>query len=121
MPKKILIADDDNGILDALKLILEESDYEVEVTENGKDLLKLNDQLPDLILLDIWMSGIDGKVVCQHLKNNPSTLNIPIIMISANRDTAHIAKEAGADDYILKPFDMEELLDKIDRHLVAEN
>jgi CheY-like chemotaxis protein len=70
---------------------------------------------PDLLLLDIWMSGQDGRDICKYLKKNPTTKNIPIILVSASRDIMQSAKNAGADDFIAKPFEMETLLDKV-RH-----
>jgi CheY-like chemotaxis protein len=70
-------------------------------------------KLPDLLLLDIWMSGMDGKEICKHLKSQEVTKHIPIIMISANKDTQKIAFECGADDFIAKPFQMKNLLQKV--------
>src|SRR5215204_6006454 len=115
--KKILVSDDDPGILDALKIMLEESGYAVETTLDGSTFEKLQKETPDLLLLDIWMSGVNGRDICKKLKEKSATRDIPIIMISANRDTEIIAKEAGADDFIEKPFQMEELLSKIKKHI----
>ncbi len=114
--KKILIADDDPGILDALKIMLEEMGYIVETTTDGETVKKVYTHLPDLILLDIWMSGMDGRDICKKLKSQEKTKNIPIIMVSANRDTEKIAKEAGADDFVAKPFEMDDLLDMISKY-----
>ena len=115
--KKILIADDDPGILDVLTLYLEGSGYEVETTEDGRTLQAFEHGLPDLLLLDIWMSGWHGRDICRHLKSQKATRHLPILLVSANRDTEQIAREAGADDFIAKPFDLVELLAKIQRHL----
>lgn len=117
MKKKILVADDDAAIVDAIQLILEDADYKVETTLNGEDVIKMNKNYPHLILLDIWMSGQDGRTICKYLKSRKSTKNIPIIMISANRDTSQIAKTAGADDFITKPFEIDELLTKVKKYL----
>ena len=114
--KKILIADDDAGILDATKLLLEAFDYDVIVDPNGKLLQSNIKELPDLILLDIWMSGINGKDICLKLKKQRKTTSIPVIMVSANKDTSDIAKQAGADDYIAKPFDSSTLITKIEKY-----
>lgn len=116
MKKKILVADDDAAIVDAIQLILEDAEYNVETTLNGEDVMKLNKDFPDLILLDIWMSGQDGRTICEFLKGQKSTKHIPIIMISANKDTSQIAKLAGADDFITKPFEMDELLKKVNKY-----
>lgn len=113
MKKKILVADDDPGIVDALQIMLEEADYEVSTTTNGHTVRKVKEELPDVILLDVWMSGEDGRDICKYLKSQDSTKNIPIIMISATRDLAESAKKAGAEDFITKPFQMDDLLAKI--------
>ena len=114
--KKILIADDDPAILDAVKLILEEFGYKVDTTVDGETIYKMEKEYPDLLLLDIWMSGQDGREICRYLKKEPHLKHIPIIMISANRDTATIAQEAGADDFLAKPFEMDELIHKIEQY-----
>jgi CheY-like chemotaxis protein len=115
--KKILVADDDPGILDALQIMLEDNDYDVAVTIDGQSIYKMEKDFPDLLLLDIWMSGLDGREICRYLKKSELTRSIPIIMISANRDTEKIAKEAGADDFLAKPFEMEILLKKIAKYI----
>jgi len=112
-PKKILVADDDPAIVDAVKMILELDGYVVDTTVDGETIYKMEKDYPDLLLLDIWMSGQDGREICKYLKSNPLTLHIPIIMISASKDVAASAKEAGADDFIAKPFEMEDLLSKV--------
>lgn len=117
--KKILVADDDPSILDVLKLMLEQvGGYEVITTPDGESVLELRtttDKLPDLILLDLWMSGIDGRDVCKSLKSDDKTKDLPLIIFSANRDVEMISREAGADDFIAKPFQMDDLLEKVAR------
>lgn len=120
VPKKILIADDDPAICDALKLMLEEEGYMVDTTVNGETIYQLEEMFPDLLLLDIWMSGQDGREICKYLKKKDLTKDIPIIMISASRDIAAAAKEAGADDFIPKPFGMDELLSKVAQHIILD-
>lgn len=112
--KKVMIADDDPGILDAVEAMLEYGGYEVSSTSNGATVLEMRDNFPDLLLLDIWMSGTDGRDVCKKLKQEERSRHMPIIMISASTELEKSAKEAGADDFLEKPFDMEELLQKID-------
>jgi two-component system KDP operon response regulator KdpE/two-component system response regulator MprA len=109
--KKILVADDDPGIVDVMQILLEDNGYAVITTMDGKKVKTLCRQNPDLIFLDIWMSGMDGKIICKELKADPSTTKIPVVMFSANRDTKEIALECGADDFILKPFEITDLLD----------
>lgn len=112
--KRILVADDDPSILDVLEIMLAEiGGYLVETTASGNSVLELEDNLPDLILLDLWMSGMDGREICTKLKSQDNTKTIPVIIFSANRDIQTIAETAGADDYIAKPFQMNELLEKV--------
>jgi DNA-binding response OmpR family regulator len=115
--KKILIADDNPAILDALKIMLEEEGYDVETTVDGATARDMREHLPDLLLLDIWMSGIDGRDICKHLKSAAATRHIPVIMISATKDIEQIAKDSGADDFISKPFQMEHLLAMVAKHV----
>ena len=112
--KKILIIDDDEGILDALSMMLEYKGYEVSTCKNGNYVLYMRELMPDLLLLDIWMSGIDGRNVCKQLKLLDQTKSIPIIMISASKDIERSAIESGADGFLAKPFEMNELLQKIE-------
>lgn len=112
--KKIFIADDDQDILEILSMMLRTKNYDVLATSDANDIFNLDDKnLPDLILMDIWMSGLDGREICRCLKNNEQTKNIPFIFISANSNIEEITKEYKADGYIAKPFEMEYLLNKI--------
>jgi DNA-binding response OmpR family regulator len=115
--RKILLADDDPGILDAISMMLEDAGYEVETSVDGAIVQDMREEVPDLLLLDIWMSGMDGREICKKLKSQKKTKHIPIIIISANRDTDRIAREAGADDFLAKPFEMDELLAKVAKYL----
>jgi DNA-binding response OmpR family regulator len=115
IPKKIMIADDDPGIVDAVEMLLEFEGYNVTTTVDGSTVLDMQDELPDLLLLDIWMSGEDGRDICRRLKAMQSTKNIPVIMVSASRDIKQSAIDAGADDFLAKPFEMNELLAKIEK------
>jgi len=115
--KKVLVADDDPAILDVMRMMLEFEGYEVTTTPNGATILQMDSGLPDLLLLDIWMSGTDGRELCRKLKLNEKTKNIPIVLVSASKDVEHSAREAGADDFIAKPFEMNELLQKIEKNI----
>ena len=81
-----MIADDDPGILDAVEAMLTYGGYEVSSTSNGATVLEMKDNFPDLLLLDIWMSGTDGRDVCKKLKEQELTREMPIIMISASTE-----------------------------------
>src|SRR5450432_3888413 len=113
--KKIMIADDDPGIVDSMTFMLEFAGYRVSSTLDGASLLQMEDELPDLLLLDIWMSGTDGRDVCKLLRQKPLTSKLPIVMISASKDIERSALDAGADDFLAKPFEMDELLKKIEQ------
>jgi DNA-binding response OmpR family regulator len=117
MKGKVLVADDDAGIVDALQMVLEEADYEVDTTTDGHTVRRVEHSRPDIILLDIWMSGEDGRDICRFLKSKQKTQDIPIIMISATGDLANSAKAAGADDFLPKPFHMDHLLEKVEKHI----
>jgi CheY-like chemotaxis protein len=115
--RKILVADDDPAILDAIKMMLEFCDYEVETTADGTVISTLKKTKPQLLLLDIWMSGTDGREVCKKLKAREDTRDIPVILISASRDIEKSTKEAGANDFLAKPFEMNDLLSKIEKYM----
>jgi len=115
--KKILIADDDPAIVDSVSLMLEMGGYEVMSVMKGDKVRELKENAPDLLLLDIWMSGEDGREICKFLKSQKETKNLPIILFSASKDISQSAKAAGADDFIPKPFDMESLLGLVSKYI----
>lgn len=117
MPKQILIADDDPGIVDAVQMMLDFYGYSASYTYDGAELLQKTTDYPDLVLLDIWMSGTDGRDVCRALKGRPDWKDVPVIMISASKDIAQSAYDAGADDFVAKPFDMDVLMGRIEIQL----
>ncbi|MGV8879125.1 MAG: response regulator [Sphingobacteriaceae bacterium] len=120
MVKKILIVDDDIYILEAMEELLKYSGYEVDTTAKGDEVFNLTNKFqPDLILMDIMLSGMDGRDICWELKANLSTKNIPVIMISATLNVKNSVKQFGADDFVAKPFDIHDLLFKIEKQLAA--
>lgn len=118
--KKILLIDDEEDLVEELKLGLAGNGCEVLTAFDGKEgLEKARREKPDLILLDILMSEVNGFQVCHDLKKDPATQSISVIMLTAmtqEKDKAW-AKECGADEYITKPCEMDELLSRIKRHL----
>jgi CheY-like chemotaxis protein len=116
--KTILLVDDNPDILEAVQFLLEDAGHIVIPVENVEyfDHLDLQ-KLPDLILLDMLLSGKDGGTVAQKLKANALTKHIPIIMVSAHPNARENAKKSGADDFIAKPFDIEQLLSLIAKYL----
>jgi len=125
LKKRILFVDDDPGIRDIVAVILSRAGYELEVKEDGTDILKNKFILPDLFLIDKQLSGINGLDLCRHLKQRKATSHIPVIMISASPDIAILSKQAGADTYIEKPFNVHHFLtvissciNPVDSHVV---
>lgn len=118
MKRKILVVDDDEAILDAISILLDTYGYHVCATADGGEVnSKISQFHPDLILLDVLLTGFDGRVICKKLKSNPTTYPIPIIMISAHPGAKKHSLLSGANDFLAKPFDMEQLLDLIEKNL----
>ena len=111
MDKKILLAEDDERIVQVVKLILENEGYTILTARNAKEVHDvLSHEQPQLLLLDISLGGSDGSVLAKELKKDPATQSLPIVIASANSDTEVIAKESGADNFLLKPFEIDTLL-----------
>jgi DNA-binding response OmpR family regulator len=113
MKKKILVTDDDEGVQDIFKLIFERAGYEVQVYGDEGFILENNYTCPDLFILDRKLSGQDGLKICKYLKSQNSTKNIPVIIVSATPGIGKLAEEAGANDFIEKPFQVEDLLNVV--------
>jgi two-component system phosphate regulon response regulator PhoB len=108
----VLVADDDPDILQLVSLRLERSGYEVMVAGDGEQALNAALQrAPDLALLDVMMPKLDGYQVTERLRGNAGTKHMPVILLTARVQEADIARgiEAGADDYVKKPFSTQEL------------
>lgn len=115
---KILVIDDDIDILSVMEVLLSMKGFNVEVTAKGENTFpKIESFKPDLILLDVLISGYDGRVICKQLKANEETRHIPVIMFSAHPGAAATIADYGADDFISKPFDVHNLLKKVNEHL----
>ncbi len=122
MAKKILIVDDDEGILQGFQAILESEGYEVTTLPDAECIHSLpKNRYPDLILLDVLLSGEDGRKHCKQLKTQEETNHIPVIMMSAAPNMEKSVKEAGADGYLKKPFEMDEVLEIIKMHTTNFN
>ena len=116
MGKKILIAEDEAELLFTVKSRLEFEGFAVTTVGDGEEALKkVQEDRPDLILLDIMMPKLNGYQVCRELKSNPETKEIPVALVTAKtQETDKFwGKDVGANDYITKPFDMDALLEKI--------
>lgn len=108
--QSVLLVDDDSDILEALDISFVTFGYHTHCTTQGSQVLSLVDDLkPDIIVLDVMLSGIDGRDICQLLKQKVETKSIPIIMISARQDVKESSLAVGADVFLPKPFDVFEL------------
>jgi DNA-binding response OmpR family regulator len=117
MPEKILIVEDETALRETLAYTLGREGFEVRAVEDGKTALTAAlEQLPDIILLDIMLPGIDGFEVCRRLR---AKMNVPILMLTARENEIDrvVGLEMGADDYIIKPFHMRELIARIKAQL----
>ena len=116
----ILVVDDERHILELVKYNLTAAGFHAVTAETGEEALKLvAASLPDLILLDVMLPGIDGLEVCRRLRANPTTAGIPVIMLTALGDESDkvVGLELGADDYITKPFSVREMIARVKARL----
>lgn len=114
--KKVLVVDDEPHIVNLVRLTLSQEKYEIYSAYTGKEAIALAKQLvPNLIILDLMMPTIDGYKVCEELRKDKITTNIPIMILSAKSQLADKFKSinVGADDYMIKPFDPEELIKRV--------
>ena len=121
--KKILIVDDEQDIVESLKFVLENCDYTCYCAYNGEDGLKLAREIvPDLMILDVMMPRINGYKISRLLKFDKKYKNIPILMVTARsqEEDKLIGEETGADEYITKPFEIKELVEKVKNYLKEE-
>ncbi len=117
---RILIADDDKSMCQILQVLLQSQGYEVLLAHDGYELLRIAQEYPlDLILVDLMMPAMDGYEAIRQIRNDTRTSYLPILILTArsNPDEVVTGFESGADDYIIKPFDIDELLARIKRHL----
>ncbi len=114
--KQILVVDDDPAILDVVADILRESDYLVDTAMNGAEALrKLENARPDAVLLDLMMPVMDGWTFVAECRRHSHSATIPIVVMSAARDVVAAARELGAQACIAKPFEIDALLDAVER------
>ncbi len=114
MDKRVLVVEDDPGILGIIEILLREEKYEVETSATGKDVLNLIENFnPQLILMDIRLGELDGREICSDIRKSDSFADIPVILMSAHAMRKDIVIESCADDFISKPFDIEDLLKRV--------
>ncbi|AKK73959.1 response regulator receiver protein [Chryseobacterium sp. P1-3] len=116
--KKILIFDDDAAILEVVTIIFEENGYDVKISETSHDILeKVAEYNPDVILMDNWIPKIGGVEATKLLKSSAEFRHIPVIYVTANNDIVALAAEAQADDYVSKPFNLDDLEEIVAKHI----
>ena len=115
--KRIIIIDDDPGIQDSAHMIFRKPDYEVTIYPDGTSIMSGDFEVPDIFIIDKQLPGMDGLDLCRHLKQQPSTKYIPIIIMSASAQTNKLAKIAGAEEFIEKPYTLKIMRDLINKYL----
>jgi len=113
---RLLVVEDSSDIAELIRHYLERAGHSVELLASGRDVLaRVRQSPPDLVVLDVMLPGIDGLLVCQALRDEPSTAGIPIIMLTARGEEVDRVRglELGADDYITKPFSPKELVARV--------
>src|ERR1035437_1776309 len=117
-PKQILIIEDNEDILQVMETVLTYNEFEVTGIEGTDDIFETIEQYkPDLIITDYLMNGLNGGKICQLIKSNKDTCHLPVMLISAFPELVRTFGNFGFDAFINKPFDIGELLDKIDQLL----
>jgi DNA-binding response OmpR family regulator len=121
MPK-ILVIDDDPDVRMLMNVLMKKQGYEVETAYNKEDaLVKLQNFHPSVILLDVLLSGTDGRELCKQLKQTKGKSDIPVLLYSAGNIAHNTVKDSLADEFIPKPFDIHQLANKINLHLQTKN
>ncbi len=120
MRKRILVIENDNDIRDLISYILEDKGYEV-IVSNPRPSNQLHNHKADLILLDEWLNEREGHLLCTELKEMHETMQIPVIILSTAKNIRAIAENCKAEGYINKPFDLDELLEEVERCFSASN
>lgn len=117
--KKIMVCDDDQGILDVIKMLLETENFTVFTEIHSPNLISnIKSNSPDLLLLDLWMPFMTGDEVLKSIRLSEDIKDLPVIVLSASVDGSDIAEDAGANAFIAKPFDMNDLIYKVKRLLM---
>jgi two-component system phosphate regulon response regulator PhoB len=116
MIKRIHVLEDDEDIRYIIEFLLKDEGYELQLSSSFSELKsKLKDSVPDLFILDVMLPDGDGADICSDLKEDLFTRHIPIIVMSANDQNKQKSLDAGADDYISKPFDIDYIVKRIDK------
>lgn len=121
MAKKVFVIEDDRDIRETIVYVLEEEGFEVIASASSKLLKSVDTEKPDIILLDNWLtewkSDASGQQLSKDIKSNPATSHIPVIIISAVSNVKEIAEEGMADGFLMKPFDVSELVSMVNKFI----
>ena len=118
MKKSVFLLEDNIDLIELFTILLEEESYHVSAFPTVTLFNKvISDKLPDIFLLDVMLPDGNGADICEQLKNSPRTKHIPVILMSANNTAADIKKRCMADDFIAKPFDINEFIKKVNRYV----
>jgi CheY-like chemotaxis protein len=118
----ILVVEDDPQVARLISLVLQRNGYTSQVVADGDSALnKARETKPSMIFADLTIKGMGGEQLCSALKANPDTKNIPYVVVSGDRDIAEKARVCGADDYMGKPFEFEDLIRLVNKYARAES
>lgn len=117
MRKRVLLLEDNKEILELIDDILTGEGYQVIALNRYESVADIIDFAPNLILLDIRLSNGYGHLLCRDLKADPETKQLPVILVSAASNLEKIAKDCGADDFLSKPFNLQELIDLVKKYI----
>ncbi|KQT35716.1 response regulator receiver protein [Chryseobacterium sp. Leaf405] len=115
MSTQVLVLDDNPAIVDSIEMMMELEGLSVSKFYKGSDMLDVlsTQTKPDVILMDMWLSGEDGRDICKHIRSDENLHDIPVIIMSASRGLGQSALDAGANDFVAKPFDMDDIINRI--------
>jgi DNA-binding response OmpR family regulator len=116
--KRIVLVEDDEPIRDIFHIVFKESGYDLINLDSGEKIINNEIDAPDLFILDKQISGANGLEVCRFIKSSEKFKNVPVVMLSANPDIKTLAKDAGADEAIAKPFSLKKLRETIAKFTV---
>ena len=118
----ILVVEDDPQVARLIALVLSRNGYQSELVADGQQAMeRAREEKPEIIFADLSIKGMDGQALCSALKAQPDTRNIPFIVVSGDRDIAEKARLCGADDYMGKPFEFEDLVRLINKYARTES
>ncbi|WP_342330036.1 response regulator [Pedobacter sp. FW305-3-2-15-E-R2A2] len=116
--KKVFVFDDNADILELCTIILEDAGFEIKTSSTSNQIVdQVMAYMPDIIFMDNWLPDVGGIDATRELKGHPTLKGIPVIYFTANNDVKSLAEQAGADGYLSKPFDIQELENIINKHL----